>query len=103
MQQLIFGTEVRRTLGVDDMVQRRIANSGLDGIQGTADDYTLKLTYVGKTTACNIVVRFVDDAGFGLLPGFRQWHQRRQLSDSFGEIRMQDRRQLVLQPGILDQ
>ena len=90
MQQLLIGNEVRRTLGVDDVVQRRIANSGLDGIQGTADDYTLKLTYVGKTTACNIVVRFVDNAGFG----FCQVSATSINADNFritaGEIRMQD-------------
>ena len=90
MQQLIFGTEVRRTLGVDDMVQRRIANSGLDGIQGTADDYTLKLTYVGKTTACNIVVRFVDDAGFGFCRVFASGINANAFQITSGEIRMQD-------------
>ena len=34
--------------------------SGHDEIQGTSDDYTLNVTYVGFTTSCDIVIDFDD-------------------------------------------
>jgi hypothetical protein len=67
MQQLIFGNEVRRTLSVDDAVIRRYARSGVDGLQGTADDYSLNVTSQGTNTAgCNITIVFNTSTGFGV-------------------------------------
>jgi hypothetical protein len=57
---------------------------------------------VGKTTAAIIVVRFVDDAGSASV-GVRQRDYANAFQITSGEIRMQDRRQLVLQPGVVDQ
>lgn len=53
-----------RDLAPDDVVTLRIARSGLDGVQGTADDYTLRLNYIGQASSCNIRIRFQNDAGF---------------------------------------
>jgi hypothetical protein len=60
LQQGTFNDEAQRTLGHDDVAQLRIAMSGHDEIQGTFDDYTLNLTYVGLTTNCDIVIDFDD-------------------------------------------
>lgn len=66
MQQLIFGNEVRRVLGVDDAVTRRYARAGIDGIQGNGDDYSLDVTSLGATTGCNITIVFNTSTGFGV-------------------------------------
>ena len=58
LQQGTFNDESQRTLGHDDVAQLRIGMSGHDEIQGTADDYTLNVTYVGLTTSCDIVIDF---------------------------------------------
>jgi hypothetical protein len=55
MQQLTFNDEVQRTLGHDDVATLRYGMSGLDAIEGTADDYTIQLHYQGITAAgCDI-------------------------------------------------
>jgi hypothetical protein len=64
LQQGTFNDEAQRTLGHDDVAQFRIGMSGYDEIQGTSDDYTLNVTYVGLTTSCDIVIDF-DDAETG--------------------------------------
>jgi hypothetical protein len=53
-----------RRLAPDDVALLRIARAGLNGTQGNADDYTLKLTYIGQATSCNIKIQFTSDAGF---------------------------------------
>lgn len=53
-----------RDLAPDDIVTLRIARAGIDGVQGTADDYTVRLNYVGQAQSCNIRIRFQNDAGF---------------------------------------
>jgi len=47
MQQMTFYDETQRTLGADDVAGIRYAASGLDELEGTADDYTLNLIYNG--------------------------------------------------------
>lgn len=64
MQQGIFPGEARRTLVADDIATLRIAMSGLDGRQGTTDDYTLVLQYAGFTDRADIVVGFNDAVAF---------------------------------------
>ena len=56
MQQGQFNDEAQRTLTADDVATLRLAMSGLDETQGTADDYTFELTYAGLTTDCDIVI-----------------------------------------------
>jgi hypothetical protein len=42
----------------DDVAGIRYAMSGVDELQGTSDDYTIQLKYVGVDSNANIVVRF---------------------------------------------
>ena len=55
---------VRRALTADDVAGIRYAMSGLDEIQGTADDYTVELVYVGVSSSADIVVRFDQTGGY---------------------------------------
>ncbi len=64
MQQGIFSGEARRTLVADDIATLRIAMSGLDGQQATADDYTLVLQYAGLTDRADIVIDFDNTVAF---------------------------------------
>jgi len=69
MQQGSFGGEVQRTLGHDDVVTRRYAMSGLDEIQGTADDYSTTLVFEGISddADCDINISFDDtQTGFAV-------------------------------------
>jgi hypothetical protein len=50
--------QVRRGLSADDVAGIRYAMSGLDEIQGTSDDYTILLTYVGIDEDADIVIGF---------------------------------------------
>lgn len=76
--------QVRRALEADDVAGIRYAMSGLDEIQGTADDYTLKLEYIGVSDKADILIRFdgrsafaaagiaarkLEDNHFALIPG----------------------------------
>jgi hypothetical protein len=58
LQQGTFNDEAQRTLGHDDVAQLRIGMSGHDEVQGTSDDYTLQVNYVGLSTGCDIVIDF---------------------------------------------
>jgi hypothetical protein len=51
MQQGSYSDEAQRTLSADDAATLRYAMSGLDEIQGTADDYTFTLVYAGMVSA----------------------------------------------------
>lgn len=64
MQQGAFSDEAQRTLVADDVATIRIAAAGIDEIEGTADDYTLNLQYVGVTNSCDIVVRLINTPSF---------------------------------------
>ena len=60
MQQGAFFDEDQRHLVADDVATLRLGMSGLDMTAGTADDYTIALSYVGLTTSCNLVLDFDD-------------------------------------------
>ncbi|MEM1206331.1 MAG: hypothetical protein AAGN66_24075 [Acidobacteriota bacterium] len=64
MQQGAFFDEEQRTLGHDDVATLRLGMSGLDEIEGTADDYVINLVYEGVTTNCDIVVRLINSGSF---------------------------------------
>jgi hypothetical protein len=61
MQQGAFYDEDQRRLTTDDVATFRLGMSGLDLVAGTADDYTVVLSYAGLTTSCNLIIDF-DDA-----------------------------------------
>ena len=58
MQQGSFFGETQRTLAGSDVIGIRFAMSGIDEIQGTADDYTLLLTFAGLDATADIVIDF---------------------------------------------
>lgn len=58
MQQGAFFAEAQRTLTHDDVAAIRFAESGLDEIAGTADDYDLVLVYEGLTSSADITIDF---------------------------------------------
>ncbi|WP_143083422.1 hypothetical protein [Nitrosomonas communis] len=61
MQQGAHAGEAQRTLAADDVATLRLAMSGLDRVAGTADDYSLKLEFVGFTDTADIVFSFDDN------------------------------------------
>lgn len=69
MQQGTPNSQAQRFLGHDDEAMLRLAMSGLDEIQGTADDYTLNVVSLGISDSpdCNINLSFNDDeTGFAV-------------------------------------
>lgn len=58
MQQGSPPAEAQRTMIAEDVAALRVAMAGLDETQGTADDYTINLTYAGLTTNADIVIDF---------------------------------------------
>ena len=56
MQQGAFGDEDQRQLGVSDVAGIRLGMSGLDRIEGTADDYRIRLVFGGVASGCDISV-----------------------------------------------
>ncbi|MCB1628733.1 MAG: Ig-like domain repeat protein, partial [Xanthomonadales bacterium] len=64
MQQLTFHDEAQRRLTGEDLSTIRLGRSGVDMVQGTADDYTITLEYVGRTSSCDVDIAFVSGAGF---------------------------------------
>jgi len=67
MQQGAFSDEDQRDLAHDDVATLRIGMSGLDEDQGTADDYTIHLSYVGLAPECDVVLAFDDtQSSFGV-------------------------------------
>jgi len=62
MQQGSFFDEVQRELVGDDITTRQLANSGIDQLEGTADDYTYNLVYQGISSAssCDVNISFND-------------------------------------------
>jgi hypothetical protein len=61
MQQGTFFGETQRSLTADDVAGILYAESGLDEIAGTSDDYTVVLNFLGLTTGADMVIDF-DDA-----------------------------------------
>jgi hypothetical protein len=66
MFPVFCSNNVLRRLAPDDVATLRLARAGRDGVQGTADDYTLTLNYIGQASNCNIKIQFTNDAGFGI-------------------------------------
>jgi hypothetical protein len=65
MQQLTYNDEDQRTLVADEVNTLKFARTGVDRTQGTADDYTVNLTYGGiSSTGCDLNVSF-DNAQTG--------------------------------------
>jgi hypothetical protein len=64
MQQLTFNDEAQRRLTGEDLSTIRLGASGVDMIQGNADDYSIVLEYVGRTSNCDVDVAFVSGQGF---------------------------------------
>lgn len=58
MQQGTFLGETQRTLGADDVAGILYAEAGLDGIAGTADDYTVTLDFLGLASSADILIGF---------------------------------------------
>lgn len=61
MQQGARPGEAQRTLAADDVATLRLAMNGLDRVSGTADDYSLRLEFVGFTDTADIVFMFDDN------------------------------------------
>ncbi|MEM1179216.1 MAG: hypothetical protein AAGM22_12780 [Acidobacteriota bacterium] len=77
--------EAKRRLTADDMATLRYAESGLDELAGTADDYQVRLNYLGLDTGCDIPLSF-DTQGalvtcFGPAQQLQDNHYRRALSN----------------------
>lgn len=67
MQQGSGSDEDQRELMADDVATLSLGMSGLDETQGTADDYTIELTYAGLTDSCDVLLRFNNAAtGFAV-------------------------------------
>ena len=58
MQQGSFFDEAQRLLSADDVAGLRYAMAGLDEINGTADDYSFELVYVGESSNADISISF---------------------------------------------
>jgi hypothetical protein len=58
MQQGSFFGETQRSLAASDVIGIRYAESGIDELQGTADDYDLNIVFSGQTTSADIVIDF---------------------------------------------
>jgi hypothetical protein len=88
MQQGQFSDEAQRRLTGEDMATIRLAQSGVDEIQGTADDYALQLSYAGQTTSCNIPISFVPGSGlaFCSVSGTTISGQHRRITSAFINI-----------------
>lgn len=61
---IICTANVLRKLSWDEITTFRIARAGNDGVQNTADDYSVQLAYAGQTNVCDIRIRFSDAGGF---------------------------------------
>jgi len=75
MQQGQFSDEAQRRLTAEDLSTIRLGAAGLDEIQGTLDDYTIQLNYVGQISTCDLTVEFGGTgfascavAGQGIIP-----------------------------------
>ncbi len=54
MQQGASFDEDQRRLGHDDVATIRLGMSGVDETQGTADDYTINIEYIGVANNCDV-------------------------------------------------
>lgn len=58
MFPVVCTSNVLRELAPDDVGTLRIARSGRDGTQGSADDYAPVISYIGVTSNCDVRLRF---------------------------------------------
>jgi hypothetical protein len=59
MMPILCQNNVVRDLSPNDRTTFRLARAGLDGVAGTADDYTVRLNYQGTNqTGCEVRIRF---------------------------------------------
>ncbi|MEM8758685.1 MAG: VPLPA-CTERM sorting domain-containing protein [Planctomycetota bacterium] len=58
MQQGSFFGEVQRTLTADDIAGVRYAQSGIDHLAGTSDDYVFDLQFIGLVDDADILIDF---------------------------------------------
>lgn len=76
VQGSYFG-EIQRSLAAQDVASVLYAQSGVDSIAGTADDYTVSLEFVGEQAAADILIDFdnsqtgfaVSQSGGAFIPG----------------------------------
>ena len=54
MQQGAFVDEDQRRLNHDDVATLRLGMAGVDEIQGTGDDYTINVEYIGVASNCDV-------------------------------------------------
>ena len=54
MQQGAFVDEDQRQLGHDDVATLRLGMAGVDEIQGTTDDYTINVEWIGVASSCDV-------------------------------------------------
>lgn len=71
MQQGQYNNEIQRSLAPEDVATLRYAMSGIDELVGTADDYTIRLTYGGIKDGCNINI--TTNTGTGLASCSAGW------------------------------
>lgn len=65
MFPILCTNNVVRDLSPNDRTTFRIARAGADGVAGNADDYTVRLNFLGTTqTGCDIQIRFPSGGGF---------------------------------------
>ncbi|MEO1318531.1 MAG: hypothetical protein AAFW01_18405, partial [Pseudomonadota bacterium] len=57
-QQGSFFGEVQRTLTADDIAGVRYAQSGIDHLAGTSDDYVFDLQFIGLVDDADILIDF---------------------------------------------
>lgn len=69
MQQGIRTDEAQRTLTEDDVAGIRVGMSGLDGVQGTTDDYTINLSYAGLDSSADVLINFDNTVPFAATTG----------------------------------
>ncbi|MEM8933358.1 MAG: hypothetical protein AAGE94_19365 [Acidobacteriota bacterium] len=54
--------ETKRSLVWDDIATVRLAEAGIDEIEGNADDYRVTLAYTGRSDTCDVPVSFAAQA-----------------------------------------
>lgn len=72
---ILCGSNAVRDLSPNDRTTLRIARAGLDGVAGTADDYSVRLVFQGTDAAgCDVQIRFPSGGGFFCSAGLLSLH-----------------------------
>ncbi len=61
MQQGTRPDEAQRTLAADDVASLRLGMAGFDELQGTADDYSVRINYTGVAENCDVQLLIAGD------------------------------------------